>query len=198
MNGHVYTKEEREFMRSFVPGHSYNEIRNAFIEKFGWQITISQIKGYIGNHHLNTGRTGKFQKGHAAHNKGVPMKKEVYEKAKVTMFKKGNIPPNYRPVGSERITKDGYIEVKVADKSRWNLKHRVVWEQHNGPVPRGHTIIFLDGDKKNCDITNLKLIRRRELLIMNRYNIHGENAETMEMAVNLAKLIDSTTRAKKR
>ena len=68
MYGHIYTEEERDFMYSFVPGHSYNEIQNAFIEKFGWQITISQIKGYIGNHHLNTGRTGKFQKGHTAHN----------------------------------------------------------------------------------------------------------------------------------
>ena len=198
MYGHIYTDEERDFMYSFVPGHSYKEIQNAFIEKFGWQITISQIKAYISNHHLNTGRNGKFKKGHAAHNKGVPMTKEVYEKAKATMFKKGNIPPNYRPVGSERITKDGYIEVKIADKNRWSLKHRVVWEKRNGPVPRGYTIIFLDGNKRNCDIKNLKMIRRRELLIMNRYNIHGENAETMEMAANLAKLIDSTTRAKKR
>ena len=198
MYGHIYTDEEREFMHSFVPGHSYKEIQNAFIEKFGWQITISQIKGYIGNHHLNTGRTGQFQKGHATHNKGVPMTKEVYEKAKATMFKKGNTPPNYRPIGSERITKDGYIEVKIADKNRWSLKHRVVWEKHNGPVPKGYTIIFLDGDGKNCDISNLKLIKRSELLIMNRYNLHGENVTTMEMAANLAKLIDNTNKAKRK
>ena len=35
-----------------------------------------------------------------------------------TWFKKGHIPANYRPVGSERVNADGYIEVKVADPNK--------------------------------------------------------------------------------
>ena len=30
-------------------------------------------------------------------------------------FKKGNVPKCHRPVGSERVNVDGYVEVKVAD-----------------------------------------------------------------------------------
>ena len=127
MYGHVYTEEEHTFMREFVPGHSYREIAAAFTEKFGWEISIGQVNAYIGNHHLNTGRTGRFQKGQIPPNKG---KKGVCAAGcEKTWFPKGNIPKNYRSIGSERISKDGYIEVKVADPNKWKLKHRIVWEE---------------------------------------------------------------------
>lgn len=126
------------------------------------------------------------------------MSPEVYEKAKATMFKKGNIPKNYRPVGSERKTKDGYIEIKVKDPNKWRLKHNVIWEKHYGKITKGNIVMFLDGDKLNTDISNLKLIKRSELLIMNRYHMYGENAEITDAATNLAKLIDTTNAAKKK
>lgn len=88
MYGHKYTLEEQQFMYSYVPGHSYAEIQKAFTEKFGWEITKGQIKSYIGNHHLNTGRTGCFEKGRIPENKGKKVSKEAYEKQKPTMFKK--------------------------------------------------------------------------------------------------------------
>lgn len=198
MYGHVYTDEERAFFEEYVPGHSYAEIQKAFIEKFEWEITASQVKSYIGNNHLNTGRNGRFVKGQVAHNKGVKMPREVYEKAKHTMFAKGNVPHNHKPVGSERVNVDGYMEIKVAEPNKWRLKHNVVWEQHNGEIPKGSVVIFLDGDKLNISIDNLKLIKRSEHLIMNRYNLHGANAETTEVATNLAKLIDTTNKAKRR
>lgn len=77
-----------------------------------------------------------------------------------TWFQKGHIPANYRPVGSERVNADGYIEVKVADPNKWKLKHRVVWESVNGKIPKGSIIIFRDNDKSNTDIDNLLLIKR--------------------------------------
>lgn len=88
MYGHVYTEEEHTFMREFVPGHSYREIAAAFTEKFGWEISIGQVNAYIGNHHLNTGRTGRFQKGQVPPNKG---KKGVCAAGcEKTWFPKGN------------------------------------------------------------------------------------------------------------
>ena len=192
MFGHIYTEEEKMFMKEYVPGHSYAEIQIAFTDKFGWNISTSQIKGYIGNHKLNTGRNGCFKKGQVAHNKGQKMPPEVYEKAKATMFQKGHVPHNHRHVGSERLSKDGYIEVKIAEPNKWRLKHNVVWEQYNGKIPKGSAVIFLDGNKQNVEINNLKLIKRSELLIMNRYDLYGADAETTEVATNLAKLIDTT------
>lgn len=67
---HKYTTEEQQFMAGYVPGHSYREIQKAFTKKFGWEISIGQVSGYIHNHHLNTGKTGRFQKGHEPANKG--------------------------------------------------------------------------------------------------------------------------------
>lgn len=198
MYGHIYSKEEHEFMKQFVPGHSYREIQKDFTERFGWEIALGQIKSYIGNHNLNTGRTGCFEKGQKAHNKGKKMPPEVYEKAKATMFKNGNIPQNYHPVGSERITRDGYIEVKIADPNKWKLKHRYVWENENGAIPKGYAILFLDGNKLNVNISNMKLVKRSELLIMNRYNLYGADAQSNDTATNLARLIDATNVAKKK
>ena len=104
------------------------------------------------------------------------------------------VPVNYRPVGSERITKDGYIEIKYADPNKWMLKHKYVWEKCHGKMPSGYVLIFLDGNSTNTDISNLKLIKRSELLIMNRYNIRGEDPDLMDAASNLAGLIDETYR----
>ena len=189
---HIYTDEEKEFFKEFVPGHSYREIRDAFEERFGWQISIEQVKSSVNRYGLNTGRTGYFVKGQQAHNKGKKVPADVYEKYKHTMFKKGHIPANYRPVGSERVDVDGYVEIKVQDPNKWRLKHNVVWERHHGKIPAKHVVIFLNGNKLDTDISNLKLIKRSELLILNQNHLRSEDARITEAAVNLAGLIEKT------
>lgn len=142
-------------------------LADLFNQKFNTNITSRTIKSYKANNKLNSGLTSKFRKGQTPHNKGKKMPKEVYEKVKHTMFAKGNVPPNHRPVGSERISKDGYIEVKVAEPNKWRLKQRVVYEETKGKIPEGCPIIFLDGNKRNFEIDNLRCITRSELLYLN-------------------------------
>lgn len=192
---HIYTEEEKQFLAKVVPGRSYAEIRDEFIKEFGWEISAGQIKGCLKRYGLNTGRNGQFPKGHVPLNKGKKMSPEVYEKCKDTMFKKGQMPVNRRPVGSERVTVDGYIEIKVAEPRKWRLKHRVVWEQHNGPLPKYDAIIFLDGNSLNTDISNLKHVTRKELLLMNQNHLFSKDAELTIAGVNLAKLINKTKEA---
>lgn len=71
-----------------------------------------------------------------------------------TQFKKGRKPEearNYQPIGSTRISKDGYLERKVSDDQsiypakRWKFEHRIVWEASNGEIPQGHMIVFKKG-----------------------------------------------------
>lgn len=195
---HKYTDEEKAFFRDFVPGHSRKEIREEFIRRFGWEITMGQTIGCIKNWHLNTGRTGRFEKGQQAFNKGVPMRGEVYEKAKATMFKKGHIPHNHKPVGSERVNVEGYIEVKVAEPRTWVFKHRMIWEQHHGEIPKGYVIIFADENKLNTDIENLRMISNKEMLTMTRKKLRSKNQELTDAGIGLAKLINATHEAKKR
>lgn len=196
MYGHQYTDREREFMENYVPGHSYAEIQKRFAEKFGWDISIGQVKSYIANHRLHTGRTGRFPKGHEPANKG---KRGVCAAgSEKGWFKKGNMPKNHRPVGSERIAKDGYVEIKVGEPDKWKEKHKVVWESVNGKIPRGYMVIFKDNDKTNTDIGNLLLIKRSTNAILNHKGLCKYSGDYKETAVKIAELKAACSKAKKR
>lgn len=112
------------------------------------------------NHPNNV--AARFQKGHIPANKGKKMSPELYEKCAPTMFKKGRPSHNRREVGSERVNKDGYIEIKVAEPNKWSLKHRVIWEQENGKIPQSHNVQFKNHNPLDCRIENLYLISKAE------------------------------------
>lgn len=187
MYGMKYTDEMKQFILDNYKERYNQELADLFNQKFNTNITSRMIKSYKANNKLNSGLTGKFRKGQTPHNKGKKMPKEVYEKVKHTMFAKGNVPPNHRPVGSERISKDGYIEVKVAEPNKWRLKQRVVYEEAKGKIPEGCTIIFLDGNKRNFDIDNLRCITRSELLYLNCNGLNNSN-EITETGILMARL----------
>ena len=187
MYGMKYTDEMKQFILDNYKGRYNQELADLFNQKFNTNITSRTIKSYKANNKLNSGLTGKFRKGQTPHNKGKKMPKEVYEKVKHTMFAKGNVPPNHRPVGSERISKDGYIEVKVAEPNKWRLKQRVVYEEAKGEIPEGCPIRFLDGNKRNFDIDTLRCITRSELLYLNCNGLNNSN-EITETGILMARL----------
>ena len=195
MYGMKYTDEMKQFILDNYKGRYNQELADLFNQKFNTNVTSRTIKSYKANNKLNSGLSGKFRKGQAPHNKGKKMPKEVYEKVKHTMFAKGNVPPNHRPVGSERISKDGYIEVKVAEPNKWRLKQRVVYEEAKGKIPEGCTIILLDGNKRNFDFDNLRCITRSELLYLNCNGLNNSN-EITETGILMARL-DRTKNKKK-
>lgn len=196
MYGHKYTDEEKTFMQEFIPGHKYIEIQSAFSEKFGWDIKISQIKSYMANNKINSGTKGYFPKGHIPVNKGK--KGQCAPGCEKTWFKSGHTPKNHRPVGSERITKDGYIEIKVAEPNKWRLKHRVIWENSFGTISKGKCIIFMNGDKTDVQLENLKLIERRVNARLNQLGLRYNDPDSMQAAVGVAELISAIGEAKRR
>lgn len=161
---HIWSEEEKEYLKRIASGHHYKEIQELMKERFGLELTMNQIKGAIGRYKLNTGFTGYFPKNHIPFNKGV--RGVCANGCEKTWFQKGNTPVNHRPIGSERVSVDGYTEVKVAEPNIWRLKHQVIWEKHNGSIPGGCAVIFGDGNQQNLDINNLILVSRQELLIM--------------------------------
>lgn len=194
MNRIRYTEEHHKFMAEYVPGHHYDEIAKAFNEKFGPEVTITlrQVKNYIPDHNLKTGFTGRFEKGMKAYNKGMKitdyMSDEAIEKSKATRFKKNRVPHNYVPVGTEVFSPDGYVKVKIAEH-RWVLKARYVWEQHNGPIPKGSVILHRDQNKSNDDISNLVLVTRAEMQIINRMSLTLDSLELNNAAINVGKIL---------
>lgn len=141
-------------------------------------------------------KDGAVSKGQEPPNKG---KKGICAAGcEKTWFKKGHIPANYRPVGSERVNKDGYIEVKVADPNKWRLKHRVVWEAVNGKISKGYIIIFRDNDKTNTDINNLMPIKQGTHAVLNHTGLCEYSGEFKETAVRIAELKTVSNEAKRR
>lgn len=109
---------------------------------------------------------GMFKKGHVPVNKGKTwdemMSPEGQNRSRQTWFKKGLTPHNKVPIGHERRTRGGYILVKVAEPNVFKQKHRILWEQHHGPIPKGFDICFIDGNPDNLTIENLRAETQRD------------------------------------
>ena len=182
---HKWSEEEKQYLASIVKGKTYKELVTLMNEKFDYEFSSQQIESALKRYNLKTGNTGQFKKYKEPWNKGL----KGYIGANKTSFKKGNIPPNYKSVGSERVTRDGYTEVKVKDTNKWKLKHRVVYEKYHGEIPAGHTVIFADGDKHNLDIDNLLLVSRKQLLMLNRNNLISNDKDLTKTGLNIADII---------
>jgi hypothetical protein len=55
----------------------------------------------------------------------------------------------------------------------------VIWEREHGAVPPGYKIAFRDGNKLNCELSNLELITAAEMA--RRNNIHNYPEEFREL-----------------
>lgn len=194
-----WTPEMLDFMRETIPGHTESEIRNAFLDRFGIELSrtkIGNIKVRLGLRQNTHG--GRFEKGHAPHNKGKKqadyLDDAAIERTKATLFCKGNLPANTLPVGVERISKEGYIEVHIAQRKRnkpndqWVPKHRLMWEQEHGPIPDGHVVIFVDGNKRNFALDNLACISRGEMLRLNSEELEYHDQQTLQAALDIVRL----------
>jgi hypothetical protein len=119
------------------------------------------------------GKNYQFKKGHLPYNYGQKMSTILYEKIERTMFKKGRKPHNTRNEGEESKSKDGYTYVKIGDND-WRLKHRVIWEKVNGPIPDDHIVVFKDNNQLNFDINNLELISKSDNMLRNTIHQYPE------------------------
>lgn len=190
---HIWTEKEKSYLKEITQGRYHKEITELMNKKFEYKFNVMQIKGAIRRYKLNTGLTGQFKVGNIPYNKGV----KGLKGANKTSFKKGQIPVNYRPVGSERVNIYGYTEIKVEDPNKWRLKHVVIWEKHNGPVQKGYNIIFGDGNKQNLDIDNLILVSKRQLLILNRKKLIFNDSNLTRVGLNVAKVYEKISERNK-
>lgn len=170
---------------------SFKEVQ-AYLKTLGVSMTLEQVKAYLSRKHIKLGVYGWLKKGSTPANKGKRMPTEVYFKCRPTMFQKGNIPANHRPVGSERIDIYGYILVKTAEPKTWRQKQRIVWERETGEkLKRNEYIMFLDGNKLNCDISNLAKVTQSQMVRINQNHLRYDNPELTKVGITLAKLLEA-------
>lgn len=138
-------------------------VSEAAVQARAWKLKLRKDKEWM----IEKSRSTQFKKGSVPVNKGktwseyMPVQKQVL--ARKTCFKKGQKPHNAKPVGYERKdSRQGYWFVKVAEPNVFKPKHRVLWEQHFGPIPSGVNISFIDGNPDNVTIENLRAETMKE------------------------------------
>lgn len=152
------------------------------------------------------GRQGigtRFVKGQQSWNKGKSY--QPGGRCKDTQFKKGCMQGaaqhNYVPIGSQRVTRDGYLERKITDDPalaparRWVAVHRLVWVEANGPVPDGLIVVFKPGMRttsvEEITLDKIELISRADN--MKRNTLHRypkEIAKLMQLRGALTRQIN--------
>lgn len=143
----------------------------------------------------NVGAAHRFQKGGAAWNKDM---KGLHIGGEATQFQPGQMPTNWKPIGSERVS-DGYLQRKMTDTGYpprdWVGVHILVWQEHNGPIPEKHIVVFKDGNKTNIVIDNLECISRADLMRRNTvHNLPKEISELVHMRAVLARQINKRSK----
>ena len=198
----------KQFVRDNATGTYNKDLTTMVNERFGTHYKVQYIaclKSDLGVHsgidtkfqkgrHANP--TTEFKKGHTPINKGT---KGMFPNAGgATRFKKGRRPPNYLPVGTVNQDVDGYWKIKIADPNTWKYKHILLWEQANGPVPKGMMVTFLDGDKNHVDLDNLALISKAANCRRNKLRLRGDTPDLGKAVVITAEIIALVTKRRKK
>lgn len=146
------------------------ELHALFVARFErTDISMTNLNALCKRRGWLTGRSGRYEPGRTPENKGKKM--PYHPNSAATRFKAGQLSgaarARQKPIGTERISKDGYLERKIHNdlplQSRWRAIHLIRWEERNGPVPAGHALKCLDGDKTNCDPSNWVAVARSML-----------------------------------
>lgn len=150
------------------------ELHALFVQVFGRQdVTQQNLTALCKRKGWLTGRTGRFQKGDAPRNHEYLA--QLIEAGKANRFKKGFRTGRggalYQPIGTERISREGYRERKINDDlpfyRRWRAVHLIEWEAVHGPLPAGQCLKNLSGDKMNTDPANYVAVPRALLPRLN-------------------------------
>ena len=208
-----------EYIRDNSWGVSSKEMAERVNDLFGMNWTPVGIKQFRQRHGIKSGVTGWYHRGHEPGNKGKKLEeyvkdpervKEIRQKMSATQFKKGVPPLNEKPIGAITVRKlhsrragekSEYKFIKVRDDGscmeNWALLHRKVWEDHNGPIPEGMYVLFKDGDRMNCDISNLMLASIGEVTVMSKKGLRFEDPDLTETALHMVRLQQAANKRRK-
>jgi len=146
---------------------------------------MKKILAIEGEKLRKVGAGSRYKKGNVPYQKGKKAAPHVIEALSRHWFQKGRTPHNIRPDGHERVNVEGYVELRL-QRGKYVQKHRYIWQQAGRDVPPGYAVGFKDGNRLNCDLDNLHLIHRRE--IMARNTIHRLPEELKDTIRTLTKI----------
>lgn len=133
----------------------------------------------------------RFEKGHVPANKGKKTPEHIKQKSKATWFPKGHVPSNTKFDGYVSFRRDSkgnqyYAHIRIS-KGRFELLHRQIWEQQNGPIPAGHVVTFKNGNTSDFRIENLEMITHKQNMLRNTRHNYPLDLQQAIMALNKLK-----------
>lgn len=194
-----WTEPELDILRKLFPHYSTKAVMYALrrseraISGQAHALGLYKTPEYLASEYSRRIQRGKkdprltasqFKPGMTPWNKGVKGVTGVQEACRRTQFKQGRPASesrNYRPIGSLRLSKDGYLQRKLTDDptiippQRWRAVHRIVWEEANGPTPPGHIVVFKSKFLKTTVVEEITLdklecVSRAENMRRNSYH----------------------------
>jgi hypothetical protein len=164
-------------------GAIYNQ---AYLNKLKKSLKYEENRRLQDIENLKKNTLTRFKKGQTPWNKNV----KGYMGDNATSFKKGQLPHNTRSEGETRKDKEGFVLVKIAHR-KWIRKHRIIWEQSNGEIPKGYLIRIKDGNKENYSLDNMELITRADNMLLNTvHRFPTELKQTIKLLKKLKKKIN--------
>lgn len=157
-----YSKKFEEDMYRLATNNSLDDLLKVAKSKYQYNITKKQLRLYLSKRKLR-------YKGYNAN-------------------KVRNMGSDY-PIGYEYTKDDGMVLVKIA-KDRYEYKQRLIYSKyHNVELTEDDYIIFLDQDRTNFKIENLKRVNRRESSIVANQKLFFNEPKLTETGIEVAKLM---------
>lgn len=182
----LMSDEEAEYMASIIPGRLSRDVVRMMNEKFGSELTVRQVQAWKKNHKTPSGYDTRWRAGQKSWIKG----RKFPGHTNAGCWEKGHIAFNNLPIGTIR-RHDKYWVIKVRDgklNENWELLHRHIWEQENGPIPEGHRLIFRDGNRDNVTLENIVCVSTQDAAVaVLKYGL-TDDPDINDVILNVAKL----------
>lgn len=160
-----YSDEEIKFLRDNAPKYSYTKLAEMLNEQYGRKIRPETLCEYC-----------RVKLGIDKHNDWG---------AKV-----GNTPKNTLPIGSEVVQKGKVVYVKVNNtgnrKVDWVVKSRIVYGSN---IPKGCTLVFLDGDSLNVTKENLACVEQKVHARLAKNRWFSSNPDVTKAAIKWSEML---------
>lgn len=159
--GVTYNNEVYQYLLDNAQNHTIKELTQMLKESFGLEIERKKLAQYC----IKMGIQYKYEKPNKAHsNKPTPVGVIV------------------------RKTDGDMLKVKVGNH-KWKYLQREIYEKyHDTKLKDDEYIIFLDQNKRNFNIDNLKLVSRQESAMLGSQHLYSENPLATETGLQIIKL----------
>ena len=174
--GPTWSPDRIAWLRAHRAEMTIGPLTDAFNAAHGTDLQPHSVANALQRYGIASPRTGRFDPGVTPWNSGL----KGYQaggRSRETQFKPGLTVWHQMPVWSYRQDTDGYWFFKFRQEAPagwsrrdWVAVHRLNWEAAHGPLAAGQVVIMLDTDPSHCDLDNLAMLTRRELVYFNNLN----------------------------